>query len=225
MNRRKKRDREKSWEQYTQRFQVFLMFKIVCLDKLVHEITRLPGIGPKSAQRLTHYILKNQNYSRKLREALEMVEENIHLCKTCFNYTEKIKDECKICMNPHRCQEILCVVEQPEDILHIESSGAYEGLYHVLHGALSPLEGITPDQLKIGEFMKRLYKNKESIREVILAVDSDLEGDTTVLYLNQKLSGQSFKVTRLAQGIPMGGNIDYIDDRTLQRALSHRVEV
>ena len=201
------------------------MFKIVSLDKLIHEITRLPGIGPKSAQRLTHYILKNQEYSKKLRQALKMVEENIRLCKTCFNYTEKIKSECGICVNPHRSQELLCVVEQPEDILQIESSGAYKGLYHVLHGAISPLEGVTPGQLKIGELIQRLYKNKESVREVILAVDSDLEGDTTVLYLNQKLSEQNFKVTRLAQGIPMGSDIDYIDKRTLQRALSHRVEV
>ncbi len=201
------------------------MFNIVCLDKLIHEITRLPGIGPKSAQRLAHYILKNQEYSKKFRHALEMVEKNIQLCKICFNYTEKIRNECGFCSNPQRNKELICVVEQPEDILQIESSGAYKGLYHVLHGAISPLEGITPNQLKINELIQRLYKNKKSIKEVILAVDSDLEGDTTVLYVNQKISGQNFKITRLAQGIPMGGNIDYIDDRTLQRAMAYRVEV
>lgn len=200
------------------------MFKIVFLDKLIHEIARLPGIGPKSAQRLTHYILRNQEYSKELRQALKMVEENIHLCKNCFNYTEKTENECRICKNLYRSQELICVVEQPEDILQIESSGIYKGLYHVLHGVISPLDGITPDKLKIGELFKRIQSNK-SIREIILAVDSDLEGDTTVLYLNQKLSEQNLKITRLAQGIPMGSDIDYIDNRTLQRALSHRVEI
>ena len=141
-----------------------------------------------------------------------------------FNYTEKTENECRICKNLYRSQELICVVEQPEDILQIESSGIYKGLYHVLHGVISPLDGITPDKLKIGELFKRIQSNK-SIREIILAVDSDLEGDTTVLYLNQKLSEQNLKITRLAQGIPMGSDIDYIDNRTLQRALSHRVEI
>ena len=201
------------------------MFNIICLDRLLHEISRLPGIGPKSAQRLIHYILKNREYSKKLRQTLEKVEKDIHLCKSCFNYTEKTGSHCGICLNTHRNKEIICVVEQPEDILQIESSGIYKGLYHVLHGSISPLDGITPEQLKINELIQRLSENKALIKEIILAVDSDLEGDTTVLYINQKLSGQKFKVTRLAQGIPIGGNIDYIDDRTLQRALSHRVEV
>lgn len=201
------------------------MFNIVCLDKLIHEISRLPGIGPKSAQRLIHYVLKNPHYSKELRQTLKMVEENIHLCRVCFNYTEKTNDNCAICLNAYRNQELICVVEQPEDILQIESSGVYKGLYHVLHGSISPLDGITPEKLKINELIQRIQNNEVLIKEIILAVDSDLEGDTTVLYINQKLSGQKIKVTRLAQGIPIGGNIDYIDDRTLQRALSHRVEV
>lgn len=201
------------------------MFNIICLDKLIHEISRLPGIGPKSAQRMTHYILKNPPYSKELRQTLKMVEEDIQFCRSCFNYTEKTKGDCTICLSPHRNQELICVVEQPEDILQIESSGIYKGLYHVLHGSISPLDGITPEKLKINELIQRLQKNKASVREVIFAVDSDLEGDTTVLYINQKLSGQKIKVTRLAQGIPIGGNIDYIDNRTLQRALSYRIEV
>ena len=201
------------------------MFNIACLDKLIYEISRLPGIGPKSAQRMIQYILKNPRYSKEFRQALKMVEENIELCQTCFNYTEKIKGHCTICLNPHRNQKLLCVVEQPEDLLQIESAGVYKGLYHVLHGSISPLDGITPEKLKIDELIQRIQKNKALITEVIFAVDSDLEGDTTILYINQKLSEQKIKITRLAQGIPIGSNIDYIDDRTLQRALSHRVEI
>ncbi len=201
------------------------MFKIPTLDKLVHEIARLPGVGPKSAQRLTHYLLKNPRYSKELRETLKQVEESIVLCDRCFNYTDNPQRVCTICNSLHRSKEIMCVVEQPEDLAQIEASGAYTGLYHVLHGAISPLEGVTPEKLKIKELISRLDQAETAITEVILAVDSDLEGDTTVLYLNQELEGRSLKVTRLAQGIPMGSDIDYIDDRTLHRALSHRTEV
>lgn len=201
------------------------MFKIASLDKLIHELSRLPGVGPKSAQRLTHYLLKNPHLSKELRQSLAFVEENIKLCQTCFNYTDHADAICGFCKDPHRNQDILCVVEQPEDILQIESSGAYSGLYHVLHGAISPLEGITPEKLKISQLIERLQLPEASVQEVILAVDSDLEGDTTVLYLNQQLESLSLRVTRLAQGIPMGSDIDYIDNRTLHRALSHRTEV
>lgn len=201
------------------------MFKIPTLDKLVHEIARLPGVGPKSAQRLTHYLLKNPQFSKELRETLKLVEESIVLCDTCYNYTDNPEKVCRICNNSHRSTDVMCVVEQPEDIAQIEASGAYTGLYHVLHGAISPLEGITPEKLKIKELIDRLDQAEPPITEVILAVDSDLEGDTTVLYLNQELSQRPLKVTRLAQGIPMGSDIDYIDDRTLHRALSHRTEV
>lgn len=201
------------------------MFKIPTLDKLVHEMSRLPGVGPKSAQRLTHYILKNPSFSEELRKTLQLVEEKISLCNTCYNYTDNSEGLCSICQTPHRNKTIMCVVEQPEDIVQIEASGAYSGLYHVLHGAISPLEGITPDKLKIKELMSRLKTESSNIQEVILAVDSDLEGDTTVLYLNQQLEELSIKVTRLAQGIPMGSDIDYIDNRTLHRALSYRTEV
>jgi recombination protein RecR len=201
------------------------MFKIPTLDKLVHEMSRLPGVGPRSAQRLTHFLLRNPEFSRELRQSLELVENNIHLCESCFNYTDRDSGLCHICESTHRNGELLCVVEQPEDIIQIEASGAYSGYYHVLHGAISPLEGITPDKLKIHELMQRIDKSDPQIIEVILAVDSDLEGDTTVLYINQQLSERPLRVTRLAQGIPMGSDIDYIDDRTLHRALSHRTEV
>jgi recombination protein RecR len=201
------------------------MFKIPTLDKLVHEMARLPGVGPRSAQRLTHFLLKNPQFSQELRETLEQVENDIVLCESCFNYTDSEDKTCHICKSPHRNNEVICVVEQPEDIVQIESSGAYTGLYHVLHGAISPLEGVTPEKLKISELLHRIKQASPEIREVILAVDSDLEGDTTVLYLNQELTDSNLKVTRLAQGIPMGSDIDYIDDRTLHRALSYRTEV
>lgn len=201
------------------------MFKIPTLDQLIHELSRLPGVGPKSAQRLTHYLLKNPQYSQNLRETLLHVEESIQLCHQCYNYTDNTDGLCQLCLNPHRNLDIMCVVEQPEDIIQIEASGAYKGLYHVLHGAISPLEGITPDKLKIREFLKRLQAEESVVQEVILAVDSDLEGDTTVLYINHELENMNIKVTRLAQGIPMGSDIDYIDNRTLHRALSHRTEV
>lgn len=201
------------------------MFKIPTLDHLIHELSRLPGVGPKSAQRLTHYLLKNPHYSQKLREVLHLVEESIQLCTLCYNYTDNREGLCSLCLNPHRNRDLMCVVEQPEDIVQIEASGAYRGLYHVLHGAISPLEGITPDKLKIGEFLKRIEAEDSEIQEVILAVDSDLEGDTTVLYISHELENMNIKVTRLAQGIPMGSDIDYIDNRTLHRALSHRTEV
>jgi len=201
------------------------MFKIPTLDKLVHEMSRLPGVGPRSAQRLTHYILKNPEFSRQLRAALQEVEQSIQLCSQCFNYTDRAEGICRLCDSPHRQQDLLCVVEQPEDILQIEASGAFQGLYHVLHGAISPLEGITPDRLRIRELLERIDQAETPVREVILAVDSDLEGDTTVLYLNQELNGRQLRITRLAQGIPMGSDIDYIDNRTLHRALSHRTEV
>ena len=201
------------------------MFKISSLDKLVHELSRLPGVGPKSAQRLTHYLLKNDQASKEIRQALLNVENNIRLCEQCFNYTDKPEGFCHICESSHRTPESLCVVEQPEDIIQIESSGGYHGFYHVLHGAISPLEGITPDKLKIKELMARIHSLKGVVQEVILAVDSDLEGDTTVLYINQQLQGHDIKVTRLAQGIPLGSAIDYIDDRTLHRALSNRQPV
>ncbi len=201
------------------------MFNIPTLDKLVHEIAKLPGVGPKSAQRLTHYLLKNPSYSQNLRDTIQTVEESIVLCDTCFNYTDDPSRQCRICKSPHRSSQLMCVVEQPEDIVQIEASGAYSGLYHVLHGAISPLEGITPEKLKIKELLMRIEKANPTLEEIILAVDSDLEGDTTVLYLHQELENKSLKITRLAQGIPMGSDIDYIDNRTLHRALSHRTEV
>lgn len=204
------------------------MLNISALEKLVHELSRLPGIGPKTAQRLAYYILRAQNdYSERLSEALLRVKAEIHDCPRCFNYTDS--DLCKYCDDPHRSDESLCVVEEPSDIMRIESSGAFRGRYHVLHGAISPLEGIGPQNLKIQELLGRVNDGLNGdgpvIKEIILALDADLEGDTTILYLAKHLQGKGLKLSRIAHGVPIGSDIDFIDDRTMGRALENRVEL
>jgi len=198
------------------------MLQIPALEKLVHELSKLPGIGPKTAQRLAYYTLKNkEEYPNKLKEALERVQAEVHECPNCFNFTDA--DLCRYCSDSQRRNDILCVVEEPSDIDRIESSRAFNGRYHVLHGALSPLEGIGPEQLKIQDLVRRV-ENSE-IKEIILALDSDLEGDTTVLYISRLLQGKGVRMSRIAQGIPIGSDIDYIDERTMGRALQNRVEI
>ena len=204
------------------------MLKIPALEKLVHELSRLPGIGPKTAQRLAYFILRSPNeYSVRLAEALAMVRQDVHVCPECFNYTDV--EICVYCKDPHRQDDAICVVEEPADIMRIESSGAFRGRYHVLHGVLSPLEGIGPHDLKIQELIKRINAGRNGeralIKEVILALDADLEGDTTTLYLTKMLHEKGVKISRIAHGVPIGGDIDYIDDRTMGRALDNRVEL
>lgn len=203
------------------------MSSIPSLENLVHELTRLPGIGEKTAQRLAYYILRSRpDFTSRLADALKSVEEKIQYCTDCFAYTEQA--QCRICGDGMRSHETLCVVEEPFDILKVEGAGSYRGRYHVLHGALSPLEGIGPDELKINELVARITASAESdkpIREVILALDADLEGDTTSLYLSKLLSNKGIRVTRLAYGMPFGSDLDYIDPRTLGRAIENRVEL
>ena len=204
------------------------MLNIPALEKLVHELSRLPGIGPKTAQRLAYYILKSGNeYSDRLGQALTQVQAEVHDCPRCFNYTDA--DFCRYCVDPHRGDDSLCIVEEPSDIMRIESSGAFRGRYHVLHGAISPLEGIGPKELKIQELLDRvdagLEGNGPQIKEIILALDADLEGDTTILYLAKHLQGKGLKLSRIAHGVPIGSDIDFIDDRTMGRALQNRVEL
>ncbi|WP_374000843.1 recombination mediator RecR [Bdellovibrio bacteriovorus] len=204
------------------------MLHISALEKLVHELSRLPGIGPKTAQRLAYFILRTGNeYPERLSEALLRVKAEVHDCPRCFNYTDT--DICRYCEDAHRADESICVVEEPADIMRIESSGAFRGRYHVLHGAISPLEGIGPKELKIKELIDRVDDGLNGtgpvIKEIILALDADLEGDTTILYLAKQLQGKGLKLSRIAHGVPIGSDIDFIDDRTMGRALQNRVEL
>ena len=204
------------------------MLKISSLEKLVHELSQLPGIGPKTAQRLAYYILKSKdNYVERMQEALLRVKAEVHECPVCYNFTDA--DVCKFCQDTHRSDDIICVVEEPSDIMRIESSGAFRGRYHVLHGSIAPLEGIRPEDLKIQQLYERVRKSDHSeakpIKELILALDADLEGDTTVLYITRKFQNLGVKISRIAQGIPIGSDIDFIDDRTMGRALENRLEI
>lgn len=204
------------------------MLNIPALEKLVHELSRLPGVGPKTAQRLAYHILRSrEDYTDRLSDALMRVRAEVHTCPRCFNYTDA--DLCRYCSDGHRQDDVLCVIEEPSDIMRIESSGAFRGRYHVLHGAISPLEGVRPEDLKIQELLSRveqgLHGLAPAIREIILALDADLEGDTTVLYLAKQLQGKNVKLSRIAHGVPIGSDIDFIDDRTMGRALENRVEL
>lgn len=211
------------------------------LERLVNELAKLPGVGPKTAQRLAYHILRSpKSYSVALQAALEGVKTAIHECPQCFSFTEN-ETLCHYCEDPQRAKDVLCVVEDPADISRIDSSGAFRGRYHVLHGAIAPLDGVSPKDIRLEPLFERI--KAEGIREVILALDADLEGDTTVLYITRHLqkenaqavqghspeattsTPQAVKVTRLAHGIPIGGDIDYIDHRTLGRALENRVEL
>ena len=205
-----------------------MLQKIPSLNQLVHELSRLPGVGPKSAQRLAYHLLRAPNeYVQSLRDALKGVKEKIKDCPVCFSFTEE-EDMCHVCKDMNRSNDSLCVVEDPADIERIESSGSFRGRYHVLHGAISPLDGISPSDLKIQALLDRLAPNPDGTREVqevILALDADLEGDTTVLYLAKILKDMNIKTSRIAHGVPIGGDIDYIDYRTLGRAMENRIQV
>jgi recombination protein RecR len=199
-----------------------MAFKIAALDKLIDELSRLPGLGEKTAQRLAFYMLKTKDdYVDRLATALKDVKEQVRHCRLCYNYTDK--DICSICADPSRNQHLLCVVEDAADILRIESAMDFKGRYHVLQGVLSPLDGIGPDQIRIAELLTRV--ESQGVTEVILALDADLEGDATSLYLTKLLKPRSVRITRIAHGVPIGGNLEYVDSRTLSRALENRVEL
>jgi recombination protein RecR len=191
------------------------------LFKLVEELNKLPGIGPKSAQRIAYYIMRaSEEDARLLAEAILSLKQKIKLCNICFNVTET--DSCEICRNTERDRSKLCIVEQPQDILAIEHTRKYNGMYHVLHGALSPSEGIGPDNLKVKELLERLKDG--SIKEVILATNTNLEGEQTAMYLHRIISPLGIRITRLARGLPFGTELEYADDVTLSRALEGRQE-
>ena len=199
------------------------------LERLVHELAKLPGIGPKTASRLAYYILRNKDtYTGTLSEALLAVREQVTECPQCYSFTEN-SGLCQLCSDQTRESHMLCVVEDPSDISRIESSGSFKGMYHVLKGALSPLEGIGPEDLTLSDLLARIDRglagDGPAITEVILALDADLEGDTTVLYIAKQLKSRKIQATRIAHGVPIGGDIDYIDHRTLGRALENRIQL
>ena len=191
------------------------------INKLIQEFNKLPGIGPKSAQRLAFYLLRApEEQSKLLAEAILSLKQKISLCSTCFNVTES--DPCPICRSDKRDRNQICIVEQPQDILALEHTGIYSGLYHVLHGAISPTEGIGTDDIRIKELLNRLQDG--SVKEVILATNPNLEGEQTAMYLSRQISPLSIKVTRLARGLPFGTELEYADDVTLTRAIEGRQE-
>ncbi len=191
------------------------------INRLIQELNKLPGIGPKSAQRLTYYLLRApEEQTRLLAEALQSVKREIALCSTCFNVTDS--DPCFICRNDQRNHSQICVVEQPQDILALEHTGVYKGLYHVLHGAISPTEGVGANDVRIRELTSRLQDG--SVTEVILGTNPNLEGEQTAMYLNHLISPLGIRVTRLARGLPFGTELEYADDTTLTRAIEGRQE-
>jgi len=189
------------------------------LDNLVEELCRLPGIGEKTAQRLAFFILRSPTVrAERLARTIVELKEKIIFCSECSSITEA--DPCAICTDPTRDRGLICVVEDPSDVLLIERTGAYRGLYHVLMGALSPLDGIGPEQLKIDALVKRVTEG--SVREIICATNPNMEGDATVLYLAQLMKPRGVRLTRLAHGLPVGGHLEYADEVTLSRSLEGR---
>jgi recombination protein RecR len=192
------------------------------IDRLIEALTRLPGVGKKTASRLAFHILRSSlSDAQELARSILDVKEKIRLCSVCFNLTDD--DPCQICQNPNRSSEILCVVEGPNDLMAIENTGEYGGTYHVLHGTISPLEGVGPEDIKIKELIERLKKGK--ISEVILATNPTVEGGTTALYLTDLVRPLGVKITRIAYGIPVGSEIEYADGMTLLKALEGRREI
>ncbi len=191
------------------------------IGKLVQEFARLPGIGPKSAQRITFYLLRsNEEQARALAEALLALKQRVNLCSVCCNVTES--DPCPVCRNPQRDVSQVCIVEQPQDIIALEHTGAYRGLYHVLHGAISPTEGVGANDIRIRELLARLQN--DTVKEVILATNTNMEGEQTAMYLSRTITPLGIRVTRLARGLPFGTELEYADDVTLTRALEGRQE-
>ena len=194
------------------------------IQNLIDSLSRLPGIGPKTESRLTFYLLTApDDLSQDLAAALAALKTETTYCQTCYNITVAGRLECEICANPDRDQDAICVVEEPLDVLALERTEGFHGRYHVLHGALSPIEGIGPEDIKIRELLERIHSG--GISEVILATNPSLEGDATAMYLSQKLSSSPVRITRLARGLPIGGDLEYADQHTLLRALSGRQEM
>ena len=196
-----------------------MKYSSVSMEKAISELSKLPGIGRKSAQRLVFYLLKSPKYEvQQLADALYAIKEKVNFCTICFNITET--DRCHICASDKRDRTTLCVVEEANDVLALEKTGEYKGLFHVLGGALSPLEGIGPNDLHIKEMMARL---NGTIQEIIIATNPNTEGEATALYLEKLIKPLEIKLTRIARGLPVGGDLEYADEITLTKALEGRV--
>ena len=194
----------------------------VSMKLLIEEFSKMPGIGPKTAQRLAFYILRcPKNEAESLTNAIRKVKESVRFCKVCNNLSDE--DTCEICKSPARNRSLLCVVEEPNDIVTIEKAGNFNGVYHVLLGSLSPLDGIGPAELKIKELMERV--KKERFKEIIIATDFNTEGEATALYLLRALKGSGARLTRVAYGIPVGGDLEYADQATIVKAFEGRREL
>ena len=197
-------------------------YNIVPLTELVSQFERLPGIGKKTAQRLAFSILEQPpECAKKFADALINAREKIHFCKCCQALTDM--ELCKICSDDSRDRSVICVVEDPKDVMAFERTREYKGLYHVLHGAISPLDGITPDRLRIKELMARL--SNDSVKEIIMATNPTVEGEATASYISRLVKPMGIRVTRLAYGVPVGGDLEYADEFTLARALEGRNEI
>ncbi|MFA7118701.1 MAG: recombination mediator RecR [Sphaerochaetaceae bacterium] len=192
------------------------------LDILAKDLSRLPGVGPKSAKRIAYFLIKSdKQYNKMLSESIASIQDKVFPCSVCGSYTEV--DPCPLCTDPSRDQSQLCIVEQPQDVVTIQSSGAYNGLFFVLGGAISPLDGIGPDKLNFPKLMKRINEGK--ISEVIIATNPTEEGDTTALYIRHLLKdNDKVSISRLASGLPIGGDLEYADRTTLARSLRGRVK-
>lgn len=192
------------------------------LDQLIDSLSRLPGVGKKSETRLAYHLLAtDSSYNRKLAEEIATIRERIVSCSVCGNYTED--DPCEVCRDPGRDRRVICVVEQPQDLAVLEQTHEYRGLYHVVGGVISPIDGVGPEDLRIGSLVARV--EKERIEEVILATNPTVEGDTTALYISKMLEARTVRVSRLALGLPVGGDLEYADRLTIARSLRHRTSL
>lgn len=194
------------------------------IQKLINAFERLPGIGPKSASRLAFFLLRaDASFSDDLANALTGLKDKVAFCTECFNITIAGHERCEVCESPKRDAAVICVVEEALDVLALERTGGYFGRYHVLHGVLSPIEGIGPDDIKIRPLIDRVARG--NVKEIILATNPSMEGDTTAMYIQHQLERYHVRITRLARGLPVGGDLEYADQNTLLRALSGRQEM
>ena len=198
------------------------MFPSPTLERLIRELKKLPGVGGKSAARIAfHFLRAPREEVEETARLIHELKEKVRPCRRCGNYTED--DLCAICADPRRDETLLCVVEQPSDVALIEATGAYKGVYHVLHGALSPLEGVRPETLRIDELVERVRSG--GVKEIILATNPTVEGDATAFYIAEAVRGPDVSITRIARGVPVGGEIEFADQVTLARALEGRLRI